>query len=120
MKVCMSHTHLQASKVENCFRRLLASKACRYHTVLMKVQASNSSRRILTSKACRCHTDLLKLQASNSSRRLLASESADVTTQLDAGSTAAVSSVATNLNQVVSGGTLAVGSTMLCCAFELA
>ncbi len=53
----------------------------------------------------------------------LASESADVTTQLDAGSTAAVSTVATNLNSVVSAGTLAVGYTvlcMLCCAFELA
>ncbi len=85
--------------------------------------ASNLFTRLLASKPCRCQTDLMKLQASNSSRRLLASESADVTTQLDAGSTAAVSSVATNLNQVVSGGTLAVGYTalcMLCCAFELA
>ena len=64
---------------------------------------------LLASKLCRIDANLMKLQASNSSRRLLATESADVTTQLDAGSTAAVSSVATNLNQVVSGGTLAVG-----------
>ncbi|DBB15983.1 TPA: hypothetical protein ACH3X3_003352 [Trebouxia sp. C0006] len=49
--------------------------------------------------------------SSNSSRRLLTSESADVTTQLDAGSTAAVSTVATNLNSVVSAGTLATSLT---------
>ena len=75
----------------------------------MKLQASNLLKWLLASKLCRIDANLMKLQASNSSRRLLASESADVTTQLDAGSTAAVSSVATNLNQVVSGGTLAVG-----------
>lgn len=50
------------------------------------------------------------LQASNSSRRLLAASSADVTTQLNAGSTAAVTTVATDLTRVVSGGDLVVRS----------
>nr|QOL01288.1 putative extracellular protein TR9_089 [Trebouxia lynnae] len=45
--------------------------------------------------------------ASNTSRRLLASSSADVTAQLNAGSTAGVTVVATDLNKVVASGSLA-------------
>ena len=48
------------------------------------------------------------VQASNSSRRLLSSSSADVTTQLNAGSASAVTAVATDLNRVTTGGDLAV------------
>ncbi|KAL3152718.1 hypothetical protein ABBQ38_012309 [Trebouxia sp. C0009 RCD-2024] len=43
---------------------------------------------------------------SNTSRRLLASSSADITTQLDAGSTSALTTVATDLNRVANDGSL--------------
>ena len=56
------------------------------------------------------------VQASNSSRRLLSSSSADVTTQLNAGSASAVTAVATDLNRVTTGGDLAV--SLLCHALH--
>ena len=52
------------------------------------------------------------MQVSNSSRRLLADSSADVTTQFDAGSTDAVTSVATDLTSAVSSGELLVSMTL--------